>query len=80
MSRKANYFKIGADILDYIIDDSPFKQGLYTPGTHIPVVSSSKLKTDHPDYILILAWNFAQSIMEKYSWFKAGGGKFITIK
>jgi len=72
-----NYFKIGADILDYIIDDSPFKQGLYTPGTHIPVVSSSKLKTDHPDYILILAWNFAQSIMEKYNWFKAGGGKFI---
>ena len=75
-----NYFKIGSDILDYIIDESPFKQGLYTPGTHIPVVSSSKLKTDHPDYILILAWNFAQSIMEKYSWFKAGGGKFITIK
>lgn len=75
-----NYFKIGSDILDYIVDESPFKQGLYTPGTHIPVVSSSKLKTDRPDCILILAWNFAQSIMEKYNWFKTGGGKFITIK
>lgn len=72
-----NYFKIGSDILDYIIDDSPFKQGLYTPGTHIPVVSASKLKTDRPDYILILAWNFAENIMEKYNWFKDGGGKFI---
>lgn len=72
-----NYFRIGSNILDYIIDESPFKQGLYTPGTHIPVVSSSRLKTDHPDYILILAWNFSKSIMEKYGWFKAGGGKFI---
>lgn len=72
-----NYFKIGSDILDYIIDDSPLKQGLYTPGTHIPVVSSSKLKTDHPDYILILAWNFAHSIIEKLSDYRKNDGKFI---
>lgn len=72
-----NYFKIGSDILDYIIDDSSFKQGLYTPGTHIPVVSSSKLKTDHPDYILILAWNFAHFIIEKLSDYRKQDGKFI---
>lgn len=72
-----NYFKIGSEILDYIIDDSPLKQGLYTPGTHIPVVSSKMLDKDNPDYILILAWNFAQSIMVKYQSFRENGGKFI---
>lgn len=73
-----NYFKIGPDILDYVIDDSPMKQGLYTPGTRIPVVQASILKKDNPDYILILAWNFAKPIMEKYAWFKDKGGKFIV--
>lgn len=72
-----NYFKIGTDILDYIIDDSPFKQGLYTPGTHIPVFSHQELKKDNPDYILILAWNFASSIIERFSYFLKKGGKFI---
>lgn len=72
-----NYFKIGPEILDYIVDDSPFKQGLFTPGTHIPVVSAKILESNKPDYILILAWNFASSIMEKYSSFKQKGGKFI---
>ena len=60
-----NYFNIGSDIIDYIIDDSPSKQGLYTPGTHIPVQASSMLKENPPDYILILAWNFADSIIKK---------------
>lgn len=72
-----NYFGIGTDILDFVIDDSPLKQGLYTPGTHIPVVSSKMLNRDNPDYILILAWNFAQSIMIKYQNFRENGGKFI---
>lgn len=72
-----NYFKIGNDLLNYIVDDSSFKQGLYTPGTHIPVFSAQKIKDDKPDYILILAWNFAKPIMEKYSWFEKAGGRFI---
>ncbi len=73
-----NYFKIGPDILDYIVDDSVFKQGLFTPGTHIPVVSPQTLKKDKVNYILILAWNFADPIMKNYSWFKKRGGKFIV--
>lgn len=73
-----NYFGIDSKILDYIVDDSPLKQGLYTPGTHIPVVSSEKLsKEPKPDYIFILAWNFAQPIMKKLSIFSGRGGKFI---
>lgn len=72
-----NYFKIGPKVLDYIIDDSKYKQGLFTPGTHIPVFSSEKLKEEKKDYILVLAWNFAESIIEKYSYLKKEGSKFI---
>lgn len=73
-----NYFGIGKDTLDYIVDDSPLKQGLYTPGTHIPVVSSKKLQQTKPDYVLILAWNFAEPIMKKLSDFSIKGGEFIV--
>lgn len=72
-----NYFNIGNNILDYIVDDSSYKQGLYTPGTHIPVVSFKHLKKDRPDYILLLAWNFAKPLIEKLSDFKKSGGHFI---
>jgi len=72
-----NYFRIGPDILDYIVEDSPLKVGLYTPGTHIPVVSPAKLKSDTPDFIVILAWNFAPSILKKLSWLKKRGVQFI---
>lgn len=72
-----NYFKIGPEILDYIVDDSEYKQGLYTPGTHILIVPPNRIIEDHPDYILILAWNFANPIMKKLPWVKEYGGKFI---
>lgn len=72
-----NYFKIGPKILDYIVDDSQYKQGLYTPGTHILVQPFSKIDETKPDYILILAWNFAQPLMKKLSDFKKNGGRFI---
>jgi hypothetical protein len=71
------HFGIGPETLEYIVDDSHWKQGLYMPGTHIPVFSSAKLAEKNPDYILILAWNFADPIMKKLSSFKANGGKFI---
>ncbi len=60
-----NYFGIGTELLDYIVDDSKWKQGLYTPGMHIPVSGPEQLSNKKPDYILILAWNFADSIISK---------------
>jgi SAM-dependent methyltransferase len=71
------YCNIGTDIIDYITDSAPSKQGLYLPGVHIPILSPQTLKTRTPDYIVILAWNYAPAIMEKESWFSDGGGKFI---
>jgi SAM-dependent methyltransferase len=70
-------FCIDEKIIDFIIDDSPLKQGLFSPGMHIPVYSSQKIYEEKPDYIIILAWNFAQSIMEKHKKFKDNGGHFI---
>ena len=72
-----NFFSIGTEILDYIVDDSPHKQGKYTPGKRIPVVSREKLLLAPPDYLLILAWNFADSIIAKHEEFIRRGGRFI---
>lgn len=71
-------FGIGAETLDYIVDDDrTFKQGRFMPGSHIPIVSPDRLYEDHPDYALILAWNFAEPIMKNHARFTEQGGHFI---
>ncbi len=72
-----NYCNISTDILDYIVDSTPYKQGKYTPGTHIPIYSETKLKTDTPDYALLMSWNFAKEIIEKNKEYRERGGQFI---
>lgn len=72
-----NYFSIGQEFLDFVVDDSLFKQGLYSPGKHIPVVPSKILYEEKPDYLLILAWNFAGPIMKMHKKYNELGGKFI---
>ncbi len=71
------HFGIGPEIVDFIVDDSPLKQGLLTPGMHIPVLGSSALAERHPDYLIVLAWNFAQSIVAKHEDYRAAGGHFV---
>ena len=61
-----NYFGLNSDIIDYIVDDNHLKQGKYSPLLHIPIVSKDYLLIEpKPDYLLILAWNFAESIIKK---------------
>ena len=72
-----HHFEIGEDIVDFIVDDSEWKHYLYTPGKGIPIVPQNFIRDKNPDYILILAWNFSKSIIEKNSEFKSKGGKFI---
>ena len=68
-----------SDQLEYIIDDNPLKQGLYTPGSHIPVISPDVLmKGDLPSYMIVLAWNFANQIMEQHRYYLNQGGHFIV--
>ena len=71
-------FGIDKNIIDFIIDDSPLKQGLFSPGMHIPIYSSKKLYSEKPDYVVILAWNFAESIMNKHVKYREMGGHFIV--
>ena len=73
-----NYCKIGTDILDYITDTTPFKQGRYTPGMHIPVLPESRFHQAPPDYALLLAWNYADEILRKEERYRQEGGKFIV--
>lgn len=72
------HFGLGPETLDFIVDDSPLKQGLFTPGMHIPVLPSSALFERKADYALILAWNFAKPIVEKNVRFREQGGRFIV--
>lgn len=72
-----NYYGIGPDILDYLTDTTILKQGLYSPGQHIPVVSPERLMTDTPDYILLLVWNFKDAILGKEKVLREKGVKFI---
>lgn len=72
------HFGLGPDVIEFIADDSPLKQGLYTPGLHVPVLGADEIYRRRPDYLLILAWNFARPIMAKHARFAAEGGRFIV--
>lgn len=71
-------FDIGSEFIDYVVDDSPLKQGLYSPGYGLRIDGSQRLKTDTPDYIVVLAWNFADPIIKNLSWFLDDGGTIIV--
>jgi SAM-dependent methyltransferase len=73
-----NFCKVGPDLLEYLVDATPAKQGRFSPGMHVPVVPENRFQTDQPDYALLLAWNYAEEIVKKEVAFRERGGKFIT--
>jgi C-methyltransferase C-terminal domain len=73
-----NYCGIRTDMLDYTVDRNPYKQGKYTPGTHIPILSPDQIRASRPDYVFLLPWNLKTEIIGQMSFVRDWGGKFIV--
>jgi SAM-dependent methyltransferase len=73
-----NFMGIGANLISYLVDRSPLKQGMFAPGTHLPVLPVERLLEDRPDYTLILAWNFTDEILRQQHAYVEAGGRFIV--
>jgi hypothetical protein len=73
-----NYCGIRTDFLDYTVDRSPFKQGKFLPGTHIPIYPPEHINETRPDYVFILPWNLKDEIMKQMAFIREWGGKFVV--
>ena len=73
-----NYCGIKKDLVDFVVDASPYKQGKYLPGSHIPVVAEEEIKKTKPDYVLILPWNIKDEITGQLSYIREWEGKFVV--
>src|SRR6185369_3976379 len=72
-----NYCGIDKTWLPFTVDRSPLKVGRLTPGMHIPVLPVDTVLEQRPDYLLMLAWNFAEEIMAQQAAYREAGGRFI---
>ena len=72
-----NYFNIGNEIIDFIVDDNRLKQNRFTPGTRIPIFNSREIYKKKPDYVILLAWNYSNFIIKTHNKFLKTGGNFI---
>jgi SAM-dependent methyltransferase len=73
-----NVIGIGRDVLDFVVDRNPTKQGRYLPGTDLPIHAPERLLTDMPDEVLLLTWNFADEIVAQQAEYRRRGGRFIV--
>lgn len=73
-----NYCGIREDFIDYTVDRNPYKQGKYTPGTHIPICDPAKIRQTKPDFLFILPWNLTEEIVSQCGYIREWGGKFVA--
>jgi SAM-dependent methyltransferase len=73
-----NYAGVRPDLLPWVIDRNPVKQGKYLPGSRIPIVGETRLREQRPDYVVILPWNLRDEVMAQLEYIRAWGGQFVT--
>jgi len=73
-----HYCGIGKDLIEYTVDRSPYKQGRFLPGTHIPIHHPQRIRETRPDYVLVLPWNLKDEIMEQLRFIREWGGRFVV--
>jgi len=73
-----NYCGIRTDIIDYVVDRSPYKQGRFLPGTHIPIFDPDRIRETRPDYVMIMPWNLKAEIKEQLSYINEWGGRLVV--
>ena len=73
-----NYCGVRTDLLDYTVDRNPYKHGLFTPGTHIPIFAPEKIEETRPDYIVVLPWNLIEEISNQLAFIADWGGRLIV--
>ena len=73
-----NYAGIKPDLLEFVCDAAPSKQGKFLPGSHIPVVKEERLREYQPDFIVIFPWNIKEEIIVQLSYIREWGGKFVV--
>lgn len=72
-----HYCGIGKDLIEYTVDRSPYKQGRFLPGTHIPIYHPDRIRETKPDYVVILPWNLKSEIMKQLQFIREWGGRFV---
>jgi SAM-dependent methyltransferase len=73
-----HYCGIGKDLIEYTVDRSPYKQGRFLPGTHIPIHHPDHIRETKPDYVVILPWNLQSEIMKQLQYIREWGGQFVV--
>jgi SAM-dependent methyltransferase len=73
-----NVCGLGTDVVEYVVDRNPHKQGRYMPGTHQPIRPPEALLEDRPDAVLLLAWNFADEVLVQQQAYRDAGGRFVV--
>lgn len=73
-----NYAGVRPELLPWVIDRNPAKQGKYLPGSRIPIVDETRLRAERPDYVVILPWNLREEVMAQLAYIREWGGQFVT--
>jgi 2-polyprenyl-3-methyl-5-hydroxy-6-metoxy-1,4-benzoquinol methylase len=74
-----NYCGVKKDLVEYVVDANPNKQGKWLPGSHVPVVNEAFIKTSKPDFVVVLPWNIKKEVIRQLAYIKDWGGRFVIL-